>query len=209
MKTLIAIPCLDMVNVEFVKSFMDMRKLEGTAYTFVIGTLIYEGRNLIANNAIQHGFDRVMWIDSDMIIPPYALERLTADMDAGRDFVTGLYFSRKPPIKPVVYGEVYWRVRDDGNVETGSKRIETYPENRVFPVQGAGFGCCMTSVELLKALVDKYGSPFTPLMGLGEDLAFCWRASQMGYKLYCDTGIKCGHIGSHVYGESDAWISGR
>ena len=208
MKTLIAVPCLDMVNIEFVKSFMNLRKPEDTAYTFIVGTLIYEGRNLIAGNAIKHGFDRVMWIDSDMIIPPDALERLAAEMDTGKDFVSALYFKRKPPIKPVVYHEVYWRVLDDGNVETGSKCFDTYPEGRVFRIQGAGFGCCMTSVELLKAVVDNYGSPFTPMMGIGEDLAFCWRAQQLGFKLYCDSRIKCGHIGSYVYGENDKWTSG-
>ena len=61
----------------------------------------------------------------------------------------------------------------------------------------------MTSVELLKKLVDKYGAPFTPMMGLGEDLSFCLRVTATGSKMYCDSRIMCGHIGQKVYGVLD------
>jgi GT2 family glycosyltransferase len=39
-----------------------------------------------------------------------------------------------------------------------------------------------------------YGVPFFPIAGLGEDLAFCWRAKKLDYKLYCDSRLKIGHI---------------
>ena len=204
MKTLIAVPCFDMVNVDFVRSFLNIRKTDDVTYTYVQGTLIYEGRNLIAQNAIKYGFDRVMWLDSDMVVPEDALERLSAEMDTGKDFVSALYFKRKPPINPVVCDQVYWRVLDDGSVETCAKSFTDYPKDSVFEIQGAGFGCCMTSAKLLKAVVDRYGSPFTPMLGIGEDIAFCWRASQLGFKLYCDSRIKCGHIGSYVFEEKDS-----
>ena len=201
--TLIAVPCMDMMHTRFVKSFLDMEKPGDTAYSFIQGTLIYEGRNLIANNAIAHGFDRVLWLDSDMAIPKDAMIRLAEDMDTGLDFVTALYFRRKPPVKPVVYSNVRWYVHPDGNVETGAESFEGYPKDTLFECAGAGFGCVMTSVELLKEVVEKYGSPFTPMMGMGEDLAFCWRVAQIGRKMYCDSGIKCGHIGEYVYGADD------
>ena len=70
----------------------------------------------------------------------------------------------------------------------------------LFEIAGSGFGCVMTSVSLLKRMVEKYGAPFTPMMGLGEDLAFCWRVKQNGGKMYCDGRIRCGHIGQKVYG---------
>ena len=59
----------------------------------------------------------------------------------------------------------------------------------------------MTTVELLKRMVEIYGAPFTPLMGRGEDVAFCWRVRKAGHKIYCDSGIKCGHIGQFVFDE--------
>ena len=28
----------------------------------------------------------------------------------------------------------------------------------------------------------------------GEDVAFCWRARQCGYKIWCDPSTECGHV---------------
>ena len=34
---------------------------------------------------------------------------------------------------------------------------------------------------------------FAPINGVGEDLSFCWRARQCGYKIWCDPSIALGH----------------
>ena len=52
-------------------------------------------------------------------------------------------------------------------------------------------------------MCDKYGSPFYPLMGMGEDTTFCFRAKQDGEKIYCDSRIKAGHVGQYEYTEKD------
>ena len=202
MKTLIAIPTHDNVPVLFVKTFLDLIKPEGTTYSIIPGTLIYEARNLIAQKAVENNYDAVLWLDSDMIVPHDALIRLAEDMEKYRaDLVTGLYFRRKPPTNPVLSNDLYWRVNDDGNVETGATAYVDYPKNTVFPIRGTGFGCCLTSRNLLRKMVEMYGSPFTPLMGMGEDFAFCWRADKDGFRLRCDSRVKCGHIGSVVFDE--------
>lgn len=200
-RTLIAIPCFDMVHTDFMACFAEMERDENTSYTLIKNTLIYNARNMIAQEAIRHGFDRVLWLDSDILFQPNIIKRLSDDMD-GRDFVSGLYYSRSDPSKPVVYSDIWRRVNQDGWVDTGFKHYEDYPEG-VFECAGTGFGCVMTSVELLKKLVDKYGAPFTPMMGLGEDLSFCLRVTATGSKMYCDSRIMCGHIGQKVYGVLD------
>ena len=201
-RTLIAVPCMDMVHTDFMRCLIDLEKPEGTNYTVIKNTVIYEARNMIAQNAIRYGFDRVLWLDSDMIFPKDTLLRLAAEMDTGKDFVTGVYFSRTENTKPVLYSSVNFELRENEAI-TDSKRYEDYPANTVFECAGAGFGCVMTSVELLKRMVNRYGAPFSPLMGLGEDLSFCFRAAQNGEKMYCDSRIKLGHIGQHIYGEFD------
>lgn len=189
-----------MVHVDFMRAWADLKKPDGTAYTFIKNTLIYNARNLIARNAIDSGFDRVLWLDSDVVAPPDALERLAADLDTGIDFVTGVYFKRMLPTAPVVYKDVWWRVNNN-EAEAGAETISDIPGG-LFEVAGAGFGCCMTSARLLRDLVDRVGAPFTPLIGVSEDLSFCLRAKDAGYKLYCDGRIKCGHIGYIEYNES-------
>ena len=204
MKILIAIPCMDTVYTDFMKSFVDLHKPEGTVYTVIKNSLIYNARNTIAANAIKMGFDRVMWIDSDVIFEPDTLTRLSADMDKGYDAVTGVCFKRSLPTSPVLYDQLWWKT--DGNViDTGAHQMTDYPRGKLFPVAGMGFGCCMVSVDLLKRISDRYCTPFTPLLGMGEDIAFCWRAGQVGAKIACDSGIMCGHIGTFVYNESLYW----
>ena len=197
-RTLIAVPCFDMVHTDFMKCMLDMERDDNTSYTVIKNSLIYNARNTIAQNAIRFGFDRVLWLDSDMVFPQDILPKLSAHMDNGLDFVSGLYYMRSALKKPVVYSDVWYTVTSN-EAESGATPVDAMPYG-LFEIGGAGFGCVMTSVTMLKALVERYGAPFTPMMGLGEDLAFCWRAKQNGFKMYCDSRIKCGHIGQAVYG---------
>lgn len=202
MKTLIAVPCFDKVDTQFYQSFVDLQKPEETSYTVLSNTLIYIARNVIAGNALQAGFDRVFWMDSDMIFPADALVKLSKDMDENNlDFVTGLYFTRRPPIKPNAFSSLWWEQKDDG-IDTGADHLWEYPENQLVEIAAAGFGCCLTSVDLIRRIGDKFGSPFTPIDGMGEDLAFCLRARKAGAKLWLDTSVKCGHIGQMVFDEA-------
>ena len=208
MKILIAVPSHDYVHAEFTRSLMGLAKPEDTGFVLITNTLIYNARNYIAQNAILSGFDRVMWLDSDMTFGPKTLLQLSADMDEGLDFVTGLYFTRREPISPCLHKELHWRVKPDGWVDTGAECYTDYPKNDIFEIACCGFGCCMTSVALLKRMVDKYGTPFYPLMGMGEDTTFCFRCTENGEKLYCDSRVKCGHIGQKQYSEADWLIRG-
>ena len=191
---------MDKLPTEFARAFLAMEKGE-SQYTFIVNTLIYTARNVIARNAVNMGFDRVLWLDSDILVEPDTMTKLAADMDQGRDYVSGVYYMRTLPTKPVVYTDVWWKVNAD-NVETGSKNVEQMPDG-IFEIAGSGFGCAMTSAKLLTAMVDRYGAPFAPLMGMSEDLSFCWRVQQAGIKMYCDPAVKVGHIGQYVYTEGD------
>ena len=194
MKTLIAVPCFDMIHADFAKSFIDLQKPPGTSYTFIKNTLIYDSRNIVAANAIEAGFDRVMWFDSDMTFAPDTLLKLSALMDEGRHMVSGLYFTRRlPNVRPVLFKKMTYEVHD-GVADSEATFYCDYPEG-VIECDAVGFGCCLTSVDLLKRVKEKYGSPFTPFSCMGEDMAFCLRVRELGEKIYCDTSVKCGHIG--------------
>jgi GT2 family glycosyltransferase len=202
-KILIAVPAHDYVHADFTRCLMELEKPDNVGFALITNTLIYTARNLIAQNAVKHGFDYVLWLDSDMVFPADTLIRLYDDMEEGRDFVTALCFTRKPPILPCIDSEIVWAVKDDGWVDTHATSMEIYPVDKVFEVAGAGFACCMTSTALLKRMCDKYGAPFYPLMGMGEDTTFCWRAGQIGEKIYCDSRIRIKHIGQYAFGQDD------
>ena len=72
---------------------------------------------------------------------------------------------------------------------------EDYPEDSVFPIAGCGFGGCLVSVDLIKRVKDEFGLPFSPILGFGEDLSFCLRATKLGVEMFCDSRVKLGHVG--------------
>ena len=45
--------------------------------------------------------------------------------------------------------------------------------------------------------------PFMPVGGFGEDLSFCLRAREAGLKLYCDSRVRCGHVGNVIFNEEN------
>lgn len=194
MRYLVAIPCMDHVHVDFFRSVLGMTRLENTRFTMTMSSLIYDARNAIAKQAVAEGHDRVLWLDSDMVFAPDIMERLAADMDEGHDLVSGLYFKRKAPIAPVIYQDMGHMEVEGGGYKPYALPMEDYPADQIVPIKGCGFGVCMTSVALIKRVIDRYGLPFSPILGFGEDLSFCARAGELGADMVCDTRIKVGHI---------------
>ena len=206
MKTLIAIPCTDMMHVGFVQSLLHLEKGDSTSVLFNANSLIYDSRNLIALTAIEKKFDRVLWLDSDMMFTPATMKMLAEDLDANPecDMVTGLYFKRRAPHLPVIYQVLEEPRRDDEGHMIGRIRdYVDYPKDKLFPVRGCGFGCCMTTTKLLKDVWDNFGPAFVPYVWAGEDISFCHRVNQLGYQIMCDSRVTCGHIGTYVYTEEN------
>ena len=196
MRTLIALPCMDMVHTVFLKALMGMDRVGDIHFSISCSSLVYDARNTLAKQAVIEGFDRVLWLDSDMDFSPDLLKRLSADMDEGREMVSGLYFKRKAPVKPVIYKELgFWRDKEKDEVTPIAIPYEDYPKDEIFTIAGCGFGGCLVSVDLIKRVGDKFGLPFSPIMGFGEDLSFCSRVSQLGVEMYCDSRVKMGHVG--------------
>lgn len=200
-KILIAVPCLEMVYVDFMTSMLELQKPEGTTYNIIRNSLIYDARNAIALNAINAGYDKIFWVDSDIRFPPDILIKFNNYIDSGMDYITSLCFTRTKPYYPCIFTDVVWQLQENSQVVAGADRYYDYPKDSLFEVAGSGFGCVMTSVAMIKDVIENYGSAFTPLLGMGEDLAFCWKAKQLGHKMYCDSSIKCGHIGIKTYDE--------
>lgn len=201
MKTLIGIPCMESIPTVTVKSLLALRH-DGVDFTFSMNSLVYDARNCIAQKACNNGFDRIFWLDSDMVFEPDLYEKLSARLDEGYEFVTGLYFSRRMPIIPMIYKEVVCYERD-GKLYPTTVEYTDYPKNDLFKVQGCGFGGCMMSTKMLLDVGQKFGLPFSPVMGFGEDLSFCQKVTQAGHEIYCDSSIKLGHMSHCIVQESD------
>ena len=204
MRTLIAIPCLDMVHTLFFASMLSLRKPEGTEVAIASCSLVYESRHTLALKAINEEFDRVLWLDSDMSFEPDLLERLSADLDQGLDFVCGLYFTRKNPVQPCVYEVCRQKKKKTGELIPTTECFREIPDG-LFEIEGCGFGAAMMTTDLIRSAGPL---PFFPADGFGEDLSFCRRVREAGKKLYCDGRIKVNHIGTSIINEA-TWNEAR
>lgn len=200
MKTLVAIPALDMVKTDFMTCLL---ALKGVKSIWVeVGSLVHMARNSLVLKAIDGGFDYICFIDSDMVFGPDLLQRLEADAEKGYDFVTALNFRRALPTSPVIGKKLTWQKNPDGTVTHEIEEYEDYPQNQLFEIQACGMAACIIKVEVLERIVNEMNcAPFEQLQQIGEDYSCCWRLQQLGVKMYCDSSIKTGHITNYTITE--------
>ena len=194
MKTMIAIPCMDTVQTEFVQSLVRMKPVGEVQHAFLACSLIYKSRNDLAEMAIKSGADYVLWLDSDMVFNADLMVDLMKDIQ-GRDIVTGVYHMRRPPFKPVLWKTLRMGLTPQDNT---SEDYDDYPKEEIFEVDGCGFGCVFMRAGILQPIVDRFHDLFAPLPGYGEDLSFCIRAKAAGFRIHCDPKIQLGHKGSLI-----------
>ena len=198
MRLMIAIPAMDFVPTEFAESLGKLTARlarDGVDFELVFekGTLVYMARDRLASRAVNHGYSHVLWLDSDMVFTDGILDDL---MFCGRDFVTGIAHGRRKPYLSCVFK----------NLElTNLTRwtVDEYPAE-AFEVAGCGFACVLIRTEILKAVLEKFNTAFTPYPMYGEDLSFCKRAVSLGYRIYAEPSVRLGHVGHQtVYPEDE------
>ena len=141
-------------------------------------------RNEVVKAALRTEADYIFWCDSDVILPKDAV---TVMLQERKDFITGIYFQRAEPHFPLIAH--YSKDRNTFNWFTD------WPENVVAPIDGCGFGCVLTSLEMIRKMGD---GPWFHYEKFSEDFDFCLRARRTGYQLHVHTGVLCGHLGDPV-----------
>lgn len=193
MKILIAVPCMDQVPFTFAQSLSTLEKIGECKLAMKSGSLIYTSRNSLAMMAIQMEADFVFWLDSDMVFKSDTLVRMMDTLKKNDlDILTGLYFRRVPPYSPVLFD----KLEQNGEI-TEFSEFNKIPDE-LFEVGGCGFGCVLMKTDVFFDVQSKFGNMFAPRGNNGEDVAFCIRARECGYKIYCDPSIVCGHVGYSV-----------
>lgn len=189
-----------------------LRVLEQRGYTVrrVRGfSQIDVGRNQMATDALQEGFQEVFWIDSDVVFDPNDVDRLR---NQGLPFSCGIYAKKSrrefacsflPGTQQITFGAAGGVIEilyaGFGFVHTHRSLYETIREKCRLPECNAQFG----------SIMHPYFMPFAVPQGngywyLGEDYAFCERARQCGFKIMLDTRIRLWHVGSYSFGWEDA-----
>ena len=188
MNILIAVPSMEFVPATFCQSLAMLEKVGNCAVAFQVGSLVYDSRNALGKKAIEMGADYVMWFDSDMMFEPDIMVRMLEEMEENDiDILSGVYYRRSHPYTPVLFDKL--EIVDGQPITT---EFDELPEG-LFEVGGCGFGCVLMKTDVLFEVMSKYLDLFSPLGKCGEDLSFCIRARECGFKVYADTKYNLGH----------------
>lgn len=189
-KILIGIPTARNIEPDTFKSIYDLEVPEGyeTTFQYFYGYNIDQVRNLIADWVVK-GYDYLFSVDSDIAFPPDTLKKLLAH---DKDIVSGLYIQRKPGQHIV---EVY---EDNGRGGVANIPYAKLAGHREYEIAGCGFGCVLIKAEVIRAIPYPhfvYHSAIDHRNTISEDVDFCRKARERGFKLYADATILCRHIG--------------
>jgi len=206
MKVAICVPCRDTVMTGFAFDLAKLCAYEGVTRCAkggslmiyqVPGTLIFNQRERLAEEALKDGADAILWVDSDMRFPKDALEILLS-----RDLpIVGVNATtRRFPVKPTAL---------DIEPETNDLvKVNSKGKTGLEQVMGVGFGMVLIKKEVFEAAqkpwfwfeqTDKGGT-------IGEDIYFCAKAYDAGYQTVIDHDLSMHirHIGTYEYGWDDA-----
>jgi hypothetical protein len=142
----------------------------------------------------------LLWVDSDIVIDQHIIKMLwdVADKKT-KPIVTGTYFvsnqNEQSLMEPVP--SLYMETGD----EFQTKIIHPLPENKVIPVDLAGFGLMLMHRSIINPVREAaggysvFGEKQNPgVQFVSEDVAFCRYVKKAGIQLYAHTGALVPHM---------------
>lgn len=191
MRLLIAVPTFETVRPETFRSIYGLAVPDGVELMldFVGGYGAARARNLIAEECLEGGFDAVLMVDSDIVLPPDALGPL---LEGGCPVVLGCYPRRGEPGGTEVFLPGMRDFTDANRVMAAD-----LPRRR-FEAKGGGMGCALVRADVFRTLPRPWFEYVEYPDGaiLSEDNRFCDLCSRNGVRIEADGRVRCGHVGS-------------
>jgi GT2 family glycosyltransferase len=139
-------------------------------------------------------YTHLMWIDSDIIFAPQQFQKL---LDADKDIVSGLYLMDN--------GKQFATVKDwdeeffkkNGYFQFLSPD-DIKDKKDLIEVSYTGMGFMLVKKGVFESMTYPWFKPIEKRIGnmvdfTMEDVAFCLRANEKGYKIWIDPQIRVGH----------------
>lgn len=195
MKVLVAYPVhRQMIFARSVESVMNLRWPDGAQVDVL--TMIDGDRDLRWNNycrklnearevALRNGYDALMTVDSDIIVPADALQRLSA---IKADVVYGLIILR--------FGTHQWNATEVMEPEGKIQLLTEDPEaarrawGQVIDVVGHGHAICFIHRHVLERINFRTRQPHLR----APDWYWSFDCQELGFVQKMDLGCICGHI---------------
>jgi hypothetical protein len=190
----VCVPAMDHIHTTFFTDFLQLMVHSATfcaAFHPIVvrDTILQRSRSILAGHALKHAeTTHVLFIDSDMRFPSYALKML---IDADKDIIGANYRHRSDVVDSVA------RSDDDEKVfSAGRTGLQSVLHT------GTGF------LLIKRAVFEKIEKPWFETTyrhkqddWLGEDVYFCIRARQAGFQVFIDHDLsrEIGHTGTTEY----------
>lgn len=154
------------------------------------GSAAVKARNSVIKKVLREGYDYVLFVDDDHILPHDIVQRLLSHQ---KSLVSALYVRRISPFSPLIFDRL-----DAG-------RILQKGESGLSKTMYTGCGCLLVSRQVLEEmrltpdddLWFAYGQFGKPDLAQ-PDFYFFEKARQAGHPVYIDLDARIGHIGEVV-----------
>jgi hypothetical protein len=189
LKVAILTACQDTVAAGYAHDLARLTATAGSPKAVLLfqsrGTIIPQQRAALVNAALKADATHCLWIDSDMRFPPDALGRL---LSHDEPIVGCNYSTRRPPILPTAEHK-----------EMGLVFTEADSEG-LLSVARCGMGLMLVDTNVYRTIGEPYfalGFNRTENSYVGEDVFFCKKAREKGYKILIDQDLskEVRHIG--------------
>ena len=140
-------------------------------------------RNAAAKMAVENGFDYLMFIDDDVVVPLDLFDKLHA---AEKDIVAGWTIIRGWPFE-----NMFFKFDDQKRNLTPMKDVER--NSGILDVDAVGFSTALIKMDLLKKIPPPW---FVTGPNNTEDIYFCLKARQYvpNCTIAVDTSIETAHL---------------
>lgn len=186
MKILIAVPTFENIQPEVFKAIYELKSEHDLHFDFMRGYDCAVARNNICKIAIAKGYDYILMVDSDTIIPSDTLDIM---LDPPVDVCLGFC-----PRKNTKDGKSAM-IKLEADNYTDSYYYNELPQNRI-QVKGGGFACALIKTSALSQMDYPYFQYVTneDYSTFSEDFYFCQQARMYGIDIWADPRVKCGHL---------------
>jgi len=140
--------------------------------------------------------DYFLFIDSDMILEPKLLDKL---IEADKDVISGLYFQKHRPYFPLAMNIRHFK-NENGTDKSKYVWSTNFKVGEIQEIDACGAGALLIKSSVFekvkspwfKYVTDKNGCP------VGEDIYFCKKLQNNGFKIWLHAGTIIDHIGNSM-----------
>jgi len=139
MGILIAVPTFETIAPECFKAIYDLQG-DSLEFDFVKGYDCAKARNEIAKKVLTGGFEYVLMIDSDIVVPPTTIDMM---LDSPVDICFGVYPRKKSAGETELFKDGTFDYKNRYTMED----LDNMDVDK-FPVKGSGLGCTLIRTEV-------------------------------------------------------------